>query len=98
MTTHRDHRYSITVYTSDPAVLYCLRALADYSQKTGNTRITWGGTKREDWEANNKTVKFHFSDPNYRTGFIEEATRVLPKGSWEKRGEIDNDPARPQSK
>jgi hypothetical protein len=82
-TAHQDHRYSITVKTLDPAILYCLRALADYSQKTGNTRIAWGGTKREDWEINNKTVKFHFSDPNYRKEFIAEAKRVLPNVSWE---------------
>ncbi len=50
MTTHKDHRFSITVHTDDVAILYCLRALADYSQETGNTRIAWGGTKREDWE------------------------------------------------
>ena len=42
MTTHKEHHYSLTVHTADLAVLYCLRALADYAQKTGNTRIAWG--------------------------------------------------------
>ena len=34
MSTHADHKFSITVHTDDIAVLYCLRALADYSQTT----------------------------------------------------------------
>ena len=93
MTTHSDHHYSITVQTPDLAILYCLRALADYAQKTGNTRITWGGTKKEDWMRNNQTVKFHFSQPAYRDDFVEEAIRVLPDGSWSNVRQDDNDPA-----
>jgi hypothetical protein len=97
MTTHSEHRFSVTVRTSEPAVLYCLRALADFSQKTGNTRIVWGGTRREDWERQHNQVSFHFSDPRYRQGFLMEANRLLPVGSWEKVGENDHDPAQRQS-
>jgi hypothetical protein len=42
MTTHRGHHYSITVHTTDLAILYCLQALTDFSQLTGNTKIAWG--------------------------------------------------------
>lgn len=94
--THSDHKYSISIKTFDLAILYCLRALAAYSQKTGNTRIPWGGTTRKDWEANNKIIKFRFSDLDYRKAFIAEATRILPHVSWEKIREDDNDPAEPQ--
>ena len=97
MSTHSEHRLSITVHTDDLAVLYCLRALADYSQETGNTRITWGGTKKQDWERDGRSVTFRFSDPRYRAKFIQESGRVLPQGSWSKIGESDNDPAVPRS-
>lgn len=50
MTTHADHKYSITVHTDDFPLLGCLRALAKYSQRTGNNQIPWGGTKDKDWE------------------------------------------------
>jgi len=97
ITTHKDHHFSITVYTDDLAILYCLRALADYSQKTGNTRITWGGTKKEDWERDGRSVTFRFSKPAYRAKFVNEADRVLPTSSWRKIKESDKDPATPQS-
>lgn len=97
MSTHAEHRFSATVHTRDPAVLYCLRALADYSQKTGNTRIVWGGTRREDWERQAHQVTFHFSSPTYREGFLLESQRLLPAESWEKIRESDNDPAHRQS-
>jgi len=97
MTTHKDHHFSITVHTDDVAILYCLRALADYSQETGNTRIAWGGTKREDWERDGRSVTFRFSKPEYRVKFSDEAVRVLPTKSWQKVKEDDNDPATPQS-
>jgi len=95
MSTHKDHHFSITVYTSDLAVLYCLRALADYSQETGNTRIPWGGTTKEDWKRDKQCVTFRFSEPTYRSKFVEEASRILPNASWSKVKESDNDPAVP---
>jgi len=97
MSTHNEHRFSITVHTEDLAILYCLRAIADYSQETGNTRITWGGTKKNDWERQNRSVTFRFSKPSYRTKFTQEAGRVLPADSWRKMTESNNDPAVPQS-
>lgn len=96
MTTHKDHKFSITVKTSDLAILYCLRALADYSQETGNTRITWGGTTKDDWRRNQNSVTFRFSRPEYRAGFLRETGRVLPKDSWQTLSTSDNDPATPR--
>ena len=97
MTTHADHRYSVTIETHDLAILYCLRALADYAQKTGNSRIAWGGTKEQDWATDNHCVTFHFSQPDYRAAFVNEASRSLLLNSWKQVREQDNDPAHPQS-
>lgn len=92
-TTHRDHHYSIQVQTDDLAILYCLRSLADYSQKSGNTRIAWTGTTKDNWQRDNQKVKFHFSQLNYRENFINEANRILPERSWKVVSIHDNDPA-----
>jgi len=97
MTQHREYHYSVTIKTDDEAVLNCLRALSQYAQLTGNTRIPWGGTKKEDWERNAYHVTFHFSKPEYRVKFITEVTRLLAKNLWIKTQEKDNDPAIPQS-
>jgi hypothetical protein len=70
MTTHADHRFSVTVFTNDLAVVNCLRSLSKFSQKTGNNNIPWGGTKDKDWRRNNNKVTFYFSSPEYRNGFI----------------------------
>jgi hypothetical protein len=72
-----EYPFNITVHSDDLAVIYCLRALSDLSQKTGNTRKAWGGTKRKDWERSGHRVTFHFSDPTYRTEFVNDAKRLL---------------------
>ena len=90
---HKDHKFSITIHTTDVAILYCLRALADYSQKTGNTRITWGGTTKNNWKSNNNAVTFRFTKSDYRVDFIKEVKRILAKNSWQIEGESDNNPA-----
>ncbi len=95
-TTHGDHHFSVQVHTDDLAVLYCLRSLADYSQESGNTRITWGGTSKEDWKRHNNSVKFHFSEIRYRQKFINEANRILPKNSWHIATQSDDEPATPK--
>jgi hypothetical protein len=96
MSQHMMYRYSVTIKTDDLAVLHCLRALSAYAQRTGNTRIPWGGTKKEDWERDNRHVTFHFSKPEYRESFIKEAFRLLPRDLWNKVRQSDNDPASPQ--
>lgn len=93
-TTHADHKFSITIRSDDLAVVYCLRALAEYSQKTGQTKIAWGNTTNKDWKRDGHRVTFHFSDPNYRNGLVSEAKRLLPQDKWEVDGTNDNDPAK----
>ena len=72
----------------------CLRALSQYSQKTGNNRISWGNTKDTDWKKANHEVTFRFTTPNYRDGFISEIIRLLPSNLWEEVRRDDNDPAK----
>src|ERR1700742_4447840 len=92
-TTHAHHKFSITIHTDDLAVVYCLRALAAYSQKTGQTMIAYGNTTEKDWEKDGHRVTFHFSDPNYRTELIAEAKRLLPQALWKVDDMKDNNPA-----
>lgn len=96
MTTHAEHRFSITLKTDDLAVVGCLRALAKYSQKTGNNQIPWGGTKDTDWLRAEKQVTFRFSSQRYRDGFLTEVERLLPRTLWSVVGRSDSDPASPQ--
>lgn len=96
-TTHSDHHYSVTIHTDDLALVACLRALSQHSQKSGNARIPWGGTKREDWSANGHKVTFRFSQIEYREGFIGEIQRLLTGGTFQVVSMRDDDPASPQS-
>jgi hypothetical protein len=95
--THTEYRFSVTVHTEDRAVVNCLRALSQISQREGNVRIPWGGTKDADWERDGGQVTFRFTSPTYRQGFIEVAERVLRTGLWREVGRSDSDPASPQS-
>jgi hypothetical protein len=96
MSQHEDYHYSITIKTDDEAVLHCLRALSQYSQKSGNVRIPWGGTKREDWMVNNQEVTFHFSRPEYRKEFQEQVERLFTSVLYKVVKKNDKDPAKPQ--
>src|SRR6056297_3389337 len=98
MTDHRLHHYSVTIQSDDLAVVGCLRSLAQFSQKTGNNRIPWGGTKDADWRRDGKTVTFRFTSAAYREGFLAEAARLLPSGLWSVVSSTDDDPAKPQSR
>jgi len=95
MTTHADHKFSITIHTDDLAVVNCLRALSKYSQKTGNNNIPWGGTRDRDWESHGHEVTFYFSDPTYREGFVAESRRLLPLQLWLELSRDDTRAARP---
>ena len=97
MSNHSAYHYSVTVHTDDLALLGCLRALSQNAQATGNPRIPWGGTKREDWEANKHRATFHFSGTPYRDNFLHEARRLLPAQLWRIEAQDDADPAIPQS-
>ena len=95
MGEHYKYKYSITIHTDDLAVVNCLRALSQYSQKSGNNRITWGNTKDADWTAANHQVTFRFTSPEYREGYLSELKRLLPNQLWKEVGRSDNDPAKP---
>ncbi len=94
---HSDHHYSITVHSDDLAVINCLRALADFSQKVGNKRIAWGGTTDSAWKAAGNRITLRFTSTTYRAGFVNEAKRLLPNDLWTVVAERDDDPAKPQS-
>ena len=96
-TTHRDHHYSVTLEAADLAVVACLRALSQHCQRTGNARIPWGGTKKDDWIAAAHKVTFRFSQPDYRESFIEETRRLLPHEVFKIVGTKEDDPATPQA-
>lgn len=93
MSLHDDYKYSITIYTADLAVVNCLRALSQFSQKTGNNRISWGNTKDSDWKRDLNKVTFRFTTPGYRESFLEEVQRLLPRTLWRESSRSDNDPA-----
>ncbi len=95
---HATYKFSITVYSSDLAVVGCLRALAQFSQQTGNNRIPWGGTKDGDWKRAGEQVTFRFSTPAYRQGFVDVATRVLGAAAWDEVSRSDKNPALPQGR
>lgn len=96
MSKHIDHRFSITIHSDDLAVVGCLRALAKFSQKTGNNNIPWGGTKDSDWRRAGKQVTFRFDSESYRNLFEAEASRLLPASAFTVFARSDTDPASPQ--
>ena len=97
MGQHSEFRYSITLATDDLAIVYCLRALSDYAQDTGNSRITWGGSRDQVWRGAGNQVTFRFTRPSYREDLVTTANRVLPSGSWREVSRSDADPATPQA-
>ena len=94
--THEDFHYSVTIHTDDLALLGCLRALSQHAQESGNARIPWGGTKREDWQRANHHATFHFTSATYREGFLKHARRLLSDGLWSVTAQRDDEPAKPQ--
>jgi hypothetical protein len=95
--THAEFHFSVTVHTDDLALLGCLRALSQHAQATGNARIPWGGTKREDWKQAHHHATFHFTSALYREAFLSHAKRLLPNDLWRVTAQKDDDPASPQA-
>jgi hypothetical protein len=93
MSEHLHHRFSVTIHTDDRAIVGCLRALAEFSQKYGNNKIPCDDTKDEDWNREGHRVTFRFSTAQYRDGLIAEAKRLLPKALWHLMATSDHDPA-----
>ena len=96
MSDHQKYRFSVTTQSDDLAVIGCLRALADYSQKAGNRRIAWSGTTDDAWKESGSMVTFRFTEAIFRDTFREAATRLLVAGSWVMVATHDNDPATPR--
>jgi len=94
MSERKDYKFSITIHTDDLAIVNCLRSLSQYSQKSGNNRIPWGGTKDQGWMRDHHMVTFRFSSPEYREGFLNEINRLLPRNLWREENRSDNDPAK----
>jgi hypothetical protein len=95
--THKEYHYSVTIHTDDLALLDCLRALSQHAQSSGNARIPWGGTKREDWQRRSHHATFHFSSTSYREEFLRQSRRLLPQDLWRLTAQRDDDPAKPQT-
>ncbi len=86
--------FSVSCETHDLAVLHCLRSLSQFAEGSNIPKsIPWGGTKEAAWHKNNDVATFRFTSPDYRQTFIDEASRLLPTGSWKQVGSSDNDPA-----
>jgi len=83
MGEHHKYKYSVTIRTDDLALVNCLRALSQYSQKTGNNRITWGNTKDSDWKGDNNCVTLRFTSPEYREGFYLRLNASYPMNCGE---------------
>lgn len=89
-----DYHYSITVLVRDESVLYCLRGLSMYAQKTGCVYKPWKTAGRKEWEKHHNIVKLHFTARSYRKAFEEMPTELL-EGRWTKVGDSDEDPLPP---
>ena len=90
MTEHADHRFSATLSTPDLALIECLRALANFSQRN----ISRESTQERDWRAAGQKVIFGFSRALDRDLFLNEVRRLLPANLVRFDGESDNDPAK----
>jgi hypothetical protein len=91
MTEHADHRFSATVSIRDLALLGCLRALAEFSQR----HISRESREETDWRAAGQKVTFGFSRALDRDLFKNEVRRLLPENLV--RFDDDNGSARGRS-
>lgn len=92
---HEKFHFSVTVQTDDRAVLFCLRALCQFTEKHAKPQIGWGGTETKDWIAAGNQVTFRFTTSACRDLFVKESDRLL-KRQWRIVTISDTDPARPQ--
>jgi hypothetical protein len=97
MTEHADHRFSATLSSPDLALIGCLRALAEFSEETGNDTGLCEDTMEKDWRAAGQKVTFRFSRALYRDLFKNEVRRLLPANLVRFDAESDNDRPRPHT-
>jgi hypothetical protein len=94
-THHAACRFSVTVMTSDVAVLHVLQALCQYCESGKYKQIAWGGTGEGDWRRNDGEVTFRFTREVDRDSFLSEAQRLVP-GRWHLVKTDNQDPAIPR--
>lgn len=87
MTEHADHQFSATLSTRDLALVGCLRALADFSQRNASAE----STEERDWRVAGQQVTFGFSTALDRDLFKNEVRRLLPPNLVRFDAEYDND-------
>jgi hypothetical protein len=92
MTEYADHPFSATLSSPDLALIGCLRALAEFSEETGNDTGLCEDTMEKDWRAAGQKVTFHFSTALYRDLFKNEVRRLLPANLVRFDAVSDNDP------
>jgi hypothetical protein len=92
---HAAYRFSVTLKTTDIAVLHLLRALCQHCESANFKQIGWGGTGEGDWRKNGNEATFRFTSKDNRASFIAEAKRLLP-GLWNPVATNDHDPATPR--
>jgi hypothetical protein len=86
--------FSVSCETEDLAVLHCLRSLSQFAEGSKIPKgIPWGGTKEAAWRKNGHVATFRFTSADYRTTFLDEASRLLPGHLWRSVGQSDSDPA-----
>ena len=90
MTEHADHRFSATLSTRDLALVTCLRALADFSQRN----IARESKDERDWRAAGQKVTFGFSRALDRDLFLNEVRQLLPANLVRFDAKSDNGPAK----
>lgn len=75
--------YRATLYTSDVAILHCLRSLAHYSEEYGNKNRSFALATEPRWVRAGHKATFQFSAPDPRAKFLHEAERIMPTRSWQ---------------
>ncbi|MGH9886719.1 MAG: hypothetical protein ACREBE_14395 [bacterium] len=71
-------------------MLFCLHALWQYAERH-RTPLAETKPGTSEWRIDDGQVTFRFSDPEYRSDFLGEATRLLA-GKWTRLGTSDDDP------
>ena len=96
MTEHADHRFSATLSTPDLALIGCLRALAEFSEQTGNDtrpwRRRWGKRLAGRWPEGHLPF---LTAALYRDLFKNEVRRLLPANLVRFDAESDDAPIMP---
>ena len=88
-------RYSITVETQDDAVLFCLRGLSEFAERSPAAVGALDRSATGESRTHDGRFTFRFSTADNRGDFLGEATRLLA-GKWTRVALSDDDPpARP---